>query len=223
MRIFVSAPEPGPLIGILQTFAEYAMQLVSGAHGSADLRNAMPLAYLSYFPALYPQSMVHEKALILDHDGSVSHEVDAGHPSKYQDVKARQNNNLNVTGIAPDGTNCFGQTRAVPLGDVALGRSGDKGGNINIGLFVSGPKSYPWFREYMSSGRMKKLMGDEWRDSFFIERVEFPNLLAVHFVIYGYLGRGAASTSRLDLLGKGFADWIRSRICDVPVQYLEGS
>ena len=42
------------------------------------------------------------------------------------------------------------------------------------------------------------------------------NLLAVHFVIYGPLGRGVSSCRLLDALGKGFADYIRDKVVDVP-------
>ena len=65
-------------------------------------------------------------------------------------------------------------------------------------------------------------MGDDWRPTeYFIERMEFPNLWAVHFVIYGPLGRGASSCRLLDCLGKGFADYIRDKVVDVPVAFLE--
>ena len=65
-------------------------------------------------------------------------------------------------------------------------------------------------------------MGDDWRpNEYFIERVEFPNLWAVHFVIYGPLGRGVSSCRLLDCLGKGFADYIRDKVVDVPERFLE--
>ena len=57
---------------------------------------------------------------------------------------------------------------------------------------------------------------DDWDDSFLIERVEFPKIHAVHFVIYGILGRGVSSSSRLDGFGKGFADYVRDKIVEVP-------
>lgn len=72
----------------------------------------------------------------------------------------------------------------------------------------------------MTCSRMKLLMGKDWRDDFHVERVEFPNLFAVHFVIYGILGGGVSSSSRLDSLGKGFADFIRDRVVDIPSQLL---
>lgn len=67
---------------------------------------------------------------------------------------------------------------------------------------------------------MRELIGGDWNDSFFIERVEFPNIMAVHFVIYGILGRGVSSSSRLDGFGKGFVDYVRDKMVDVPVEIL---
>lgn len=71
----------------------------------------------------------------------------------------------------------------------------------------------------MTISRMRDLLGDDWDDSFSIERVEFPHIHAVHFVIYGILGRGVSSSSRLDGYGKGFADYIRDKVVSVPVQF----
>jgi hypothetical protein len=39
-------------------------------------------------------------------------------------------------------------------------------------------------------------------------------------VIYGCLGRGVSSSTRLDSLGKGFADYIRDRVIDIPIAFL---
>jgi hypothetical protein len=61
---------------------------------------------------------------------------------------------------------------------------------------------------------------DDWDDSFLIERVEFPKIHAVHFVIYGILGRGVSSSSRLDGFGKGFADYVRDKVVEVPTELL---
>lgn len=38
---------------------------------------------------------------------------------------------------------------------------------------------------------------------YFVERCELPEIKAVHFVIYGPLGRGVSSSKLLDALGKG--------------------
>jgi hypothetical protein len=67
---------------------------------------------------------------------------------------------------------------------------------------------------------MVELMGEDWSEDYFLERVEFPNIFAVHFVVYGILGRGVSSSTRLDALGKAFADYMRDKVVEVPVGLL---
>ena len=45
-----------------------------------------------------------------------------------------------------------------------------------------------------------------------IERHELPNLLALNFVLVGYLGEGVASNSSFDAQAKGLGEYLRSRI-----------
>ncbi|KAF1926294.1 DUF1446-domain-containing protein [Didymella exigua CBS 183.55] len=129
----------------------------------------------------------------------------------------------------------FGQTTRARLGDIALARSGDKGGNANIGFFIPTqlPSAYPassplyaeswdWLRTYLTISKLQEMFGESWSDKFYIERVEFPNIMAVHFVVYGVLGRGVSGSSRLDAFAKGMGDWLRDVEVDVPVKLLEG-
>lgn len=113
-----------------------------------------------------------------------------------------------------------GCTKSLRLGDIVLARSGDKGSNLNFGLFVINPAHWKWLQSYMTVARVKELLGKDWRDSFFIERVEFSQIHACHFVVYGILGRGVSSTSRLDGFGKGFADYIRDKVVEFPMGLL---
>lgn len=108
------------------------------------------------------------------------------------------------------------------LGDITLARSGDKGSNLNFGIFATDPQYWHWLRSYMSRGRLRDMLAhdDDWDDSFLVERVEFPHIYAVHFVIYGILGRGVSSSSRLDGFGKGFADYVRDKVVDVSKELL---
>ena len=131
----------------------------------------------------------------------------------------------------------FGPTVTMPLGNIVIGRSGDKasppptkltstsltqpqGPNVNMGLFTDRPEIWPWLRAFLTLDRMKSLVGRDWKPDFQIERVEFPNLFAVHFVIYGILGRGVSSSTLLDNRGKGFTDYIRAKHVEVPKQFL---
>jgi hypothetical protein len=137
--------------------------------------------------------------------------IKAGHPPIYQAFGPR------ASYEAKDPIKFSGQTLRVRLGDIVLARSGDKGSNLNIGLFVDSSVRWNWLRSYLTITKMQELVGEDWKPEFSMERVEFPRIFAVHFVIYGILGRGVSSSTRLDGFGKGFADYIRNKIVDVPM------
>lgn len=159
-------------------------------------------------------------------------DIDADHPPKFQKLAKRAS--YGTQAVVSPGPNTLGttrksapetpeQTQTLLLGDIALGRSGDKGANVNVGLYVLDPQLWDWFRNYMSMSRMQSLIGDDdfRQGEHFLERVEFPGIYAVHFVVYGLLGRGVSSATNLDILGKGFADYIRSKEIQIPTSLLE--
>jgi len=215
-RVFVQADSEALIYGLLKAWSEIGMQHFSGFHLSLDLRTALPRSYLAYYPALYQQDCLKEGVAVLSSDGSDAQTADAGHPPAYQKLGPREN--FETAHPADLGT--WGATRKARLGDICLARSGDKGANINFGLFVRRADQYPWLQSFMTRVRLQELMGDDWQDDFFIERMEFPHIWAVHFVIYGPLGRGVSSCRLLDCLGKGFADYIRDKLVDVPEKFL---
>jgi hypothetical protein len=175
-----------------------------------------PKSYLAYYPALYRQDLLDEGVALLAHDGSDSKRIAAGTPSRHQQPRPRDNYET----ASPIDIKGF-KTRKARLGDLVLARSGDKGANINIGFFVRNSGHYSWLQAFMTRKRMQALMGKDWRSEYFIERCEFPDILAVHFVIYGKLERGVSSCRLLDSLGKGFADFIRDRVVDLPEEFLD--
>lgn len=143
--------------------------------------------------------------------------VSAGHPPVYEELEKRASYDT----TAPLTLSSFGPVKPRRIGDLVLARSGDKGSNLNIGFFVQTPIQWSWFRSFLSLSKFRELMGEDWRDEYWLERVEFPNIYAVHFVIYGILGRGVSGSTRLDSLGKAFADFMRDKVIDVPVQFLD--
>ncbi|KEF52724.1 uncharacterized protein A1O9_11141 [Exophiala aquamarina CBS 119918] len=216
-RTFVQADTEMAIYGLLKAWSEIAMHHFSGFHLSLDTRTALPRSYLAFYPALYSQDKLKEGVVLLGDDGGDAETVDAGHPPSYQKLVLRENYET----ATPVDLTSFGATRKARLGEICLARSGDKGANINFGLFVRRADHYPWLQTFMTKDKLQELMADDWRDDFFMERMEFPNIWAVHFVIYGPLGRGVSSCRLLDALGKGFADYIRDRVVDVPEKLLD--
>lgn len=107
----------------------------------------------------------------------------------------------------------------VPLGKVAHARSGDKGGNVNIGLWTSA-QAWPWLRGALTTEVLRRLYpaAAELR----VERHELPSLRVVHFVVHGALDEGASSNGRPDIAGKAIAEFLRARHLDIPSALVPG-
>ncbi|MEI2719921.1 MAG: acyclic terpene utilization AtuA family protein [Gemmatimonadales bacterium] len=98
-----------------------------------------------------------------------------------------------------------GPTRLAPLGSVLGARSGDKGGNANLGLWARDDPGYAWACDYFSVERLRTLLGPE-TAHLPIERFELPNLRALNVVVHGLLGDGVASSTRPDAQAKGLGE-----------------
>lgn len=100
------------------------------------------------------------------------------------------------------------------LADVVHARSGDKGGDANLGVWVRDREAWDWLDSTLTVDELRRLL-PETRE-LAISRYELPNLGAVNFVIRGLLGTGATSTQRLDAQAKALGEWLRSRRTKVP-------
>ena len=108
----------------------------------------------------------------------------------------------------------LGPTRRVPLGTIAGARSGDKGGDANLGVWVRTDEAYAWLAHELTIERLRQLL-PETKD-LEIERHPLPNLRSLNFVIHGLLGQGVAASTRFDPQAKALGEWLRSRQVDIP-------
>jgi hypothetical protein len=107
-----------------------------------------------------------------------------------------------------------GPTRRVPLGTVLGARSGDKGGDANLGVWARSDDGYRWLATELTTELLRGLLPEA--KELEIERHPLPNLRAVNFVLHGLLGQGVAASTRFDPQAKALGEWLRSRIVDVP-------
>jgi hypothetical protein len=105
-----------------------------------------------------------------------------------------------------------------PLGTIIGARSGDKGGNANLGLWAGHGSHYVWMRDYLTVERLAELLPEA--DGLEIRRYELPRVLALNFVVVGLLGEGVASSTRPDPQAKSLGEYVRSRLVDIPVPFL---
>ena len=108
-----------------------------------------------------------------------------------------------------------------PLGEIVHARSGDKGGDANLGVWVRDRRAWGWLESSLTVDELRRLLPET--SELPIARYELPNLGAVNFVIQGLLDTGATSTLRLDSQAKALAEWLRARNAKIPKSLLGGA
>ncbi|MER5204911.1 acyclic terpene utilization AtuA family protein [Streptomyces sp. NPDC002825] len=111
-----------------------------------------------------------------------------------------------------------GPTRRAPLGRIAGARSGDKGGDANVGVWVRTEEEWRWISHALTVERLQQLLPET--ADLTVTRHILPNLRALNFTIAGILGEGVASQARFDPQAKALGEWLRSRHLDVPTALL---
>jgi len=105
-----------------------------------------------------------------------------------------------------------------PLGHAFATRSGDKGGNANLGVWAKTYEGFSYLKDFLTVNRLKELLPD--MSEYEIERYELPNLLALNFYIKGVLGEGAAASIRSDPQAKTLGEYLRAKIVEMPEEIL---
>ncbi len=115
-----------------------------------------------------------------------------------------------------------GPTRRVPLGTFVHARSGDKGGDANLGLWVAHAREHPervdWLLGFVTEQRVRELVPEA--DGLDVEVYPLANLGGVNVLLRGLLGEGVAASTRFDPQAKGLGEWVRSRYVDIPEELL---
>jgi Acyclic terpene utilisation family protein AtuA len=111
----------------------------------------------------------------------------------------------------------FGDTRRIPLGLIAGARSGDKGGNANVGVWVRTGRQWQWLAHALTVEKLRELLPET--AELTVTRHLLPNLRAMNFVIEGILGQGVAYQARFDPQAKGLGEWLRARFIDIPEEF----
>lgn len=112
----------------------------------------------------------------------------------------------------------------VPMGLLVGARSGDKGGDANVGFWIPdlgddlAELRYAWLESFLTPERVRDLLPEA--DPLGIDVYRLPNLHAINVVIHGLLGRGVAETTRLDPQAKGLGEQFRARYIRLPSELI---
>ncbi|MFE3631677.1 acyclic terpene utilization AtuA family protein [Streptomyces goshikiensis] len=111
-----------------------------------------------------------------------------------------------------------GPTRRGPLGALVGARSGDKGGDANVGVWVESDAAWAWLHATLTVDAFQALLPET--AGLPVARHVLPRLRALNFTVPGLLGDGVASGHRFDPQAKALGEWLRARHTDIPVALL---
>jgi hypothetical protein len=208
LRITVKDPDPEK---VGRRFSNAATELALASYPGFYL-TAPPsagTAYGVFWPTLVPRSAVEEVVVHPDGRRVTVPAPPTGDPDPADPGPVR----------APGGGPLpIGPTQRVPLGTVIGARSGDKGGNANLGLWARSDAGFAWLEGELTVTRLRELLPEA--ADLEVDRFVFANLRALNFVVRGLLGEGVASSTRPDPQAKSLGEFVRSRIVDLPVALL---
>ncbi len=188
-------------VGIELALASYPGMFGMGGPSGAQ-------SYGVYWPTLIPADLLHHEVHVDGRtvvvDAAVEGATDPGRDDAADSVP--------VDPVASE------QTTRMPLGRLIGARSGDKGGNANVGVWARDDETFAWLRAFLTVDRVRSLMTEA--ASLPIRRVELANIRALNFIIEGLLGEGVASSVRLDAQAKSLGEFLRAKVVDVPTRLL---
>lgn len=112
--------------------------------------------------------------------------------------------------------------RIVPLVELAVARSGDKGNHANIGVIARDARYLPWLRTALTESAVADYMRHVLDPvSGQVTRWELPGLGAFNFLLRNALGGGGIASLRMDPQGKAFAQQLLDFPVPVPVALLD--
>jgi hypothetical protein len=211
LRCHVRSAEAEP---VGRVFSDAAIQIALASYPGFSVTRppAAGTPFGVYRPAYVPQAEVPHVVVLAD-----GTRIDIEPPKDTEDELDA--GGVGVT-IAED---WVGDTVRVPLGRLVHARSGDKGGDANLGIWI--PADHPhrdsgfaWLAAFLDEETVRDLLPEA--ADLDVEIHPLPNLAAVNVVIHGLLGEGVASSTRLDPQAKGLGEWLRARDCAVPTALL---
>jgi hypothetical protein len=211
LRCHVRSAEADP---VGRAFSDAAIQIALASYPGFSVTRppSAGTPFGVYRPAFVPQADVPHVVVLAD-----GTRIDIEPPKDVAEAPTADGVGVTLT------EDWVGDTVRVPLGRLVHARSGDKGGDANLGVWI--PADHPhresaftWLAAFLDEETVRDLLPEA--AALDVEIHPLPNLAAVNVVIHGLLGEGVASSTRLDPQAKGLGEWLRARDAAVPASLL---
>jgi hypothetical protein len=220
LRVHAESTSPDP---VGREFSNVVIELALASLPGFAASSSPPSpgrAFGFYKPGYLPQADVPHVVVLAD--GS---RIDIPPPSTVVEVPPAAASKPLERGLE-GGAAATSTSEKRPLGDLAYARSGDKGGDANIGVWIpaGGPNreaAVAWLINLLTPERIKELLPET--VDLGVEVYPLANLGGLNILVRGILGQGVAASARLDPQAKALGEWLRARHVDIPVQFLKGA
>lgn len=162
-----------------------------------------------HFPALIDKALIKQRISV---DGKETYHEEMKFEDSLQTIKTHSEKVFSFDNQ---------ETKLLPLGTIFAARSGDKGGNANLGIWGQSPEQYTFLKSILTIPRLKAIMKDV--EPFEIIRYEFANLHGLNFYIKGFLQEGVAASTKMDAQAKTLGEYLRMKKVEIPVSLLSTS
>jgi hypothetical protein len=205
LRLAVFDPDPKKVAMFSSKLIELALANIPGFTGTAPPSKGR--AVIQHWPTLISMANVEQKVVI----GGKTFTIDSA--QVQEDLPKLETPVLEMPGVPA------GPTVAAPLGRLFATRSGDKGGDANLGIWGKTAASFAFLKAFLTVEKLKELLVDIAEHE--IERYELPNLLALNFYIKGVLGDGVSASLRMDPQAKTLGEYLRAKVVGLPASLLD--
>ena len=186
---------------------ELALATIPGYFGIGG-GGAEARPYGVFRPAVVPAELVPQHVVVVGDGRTV---VDSVAPAAQVEV---------APAAVPTQSPPQGPTVQAPLGRVVGTRSGDKGGNANLGVFARTDEAWAWLDSFLTTERLRELLPET--AGAVVDRHRLPAIRSLNFVVHDLLQEGVAASTRQDGQAKGLGEWLRARVVPVPASLLGG-
>jgi hypothetical protein len=177
---------------------------VVGMTGSFGAGRSSPSPVIRMFSCLVPKSLV-----------PVTVDLDGKQIALQEGARAGGYSPASLPAEAPPALRSdTGNTRTVPLAELAYGRSGDKGDNANIGIFARRPEYLPVLDSEVTVEAVARYFAHRIKGP--VTRWRLPGIGGFNFLLRQALGGGGMASLKADPLAKAFAQMLLDMPVTVP-------
>jgi hypothetical protein len=171
---------------------------------------------ITYWPSLIPKECITSSVHVLDEKGVITENHDIGSVLGYEEELRFMDNTEHTDFVDPS----WEEDRliTVTLRDICLGRSGDKGDTVNVGVLARSEAIYQYLKHDLTAKKVKEMFGGLTKGK--ITRYEIDNLMALNFLLEESLDGGGTKSLMIDAQGKTFASALLNQEIMIPEKLL---